>query len=148
MAADAAPYRWLGPQLTGVMPAHVIYDAVDPAPAGFSSRWIRALRKEIGFAGAVFSDDLLMEGASTQGSVLERAQAAIESGCDLVLVCNALDAMDEVLAGLKWKRNRVFEERTARLVPRGPATSKTELRASELYQLTLGDLDVLVDTLL
>jgi beta-glucosidase-like glycosyl hydrolase len=45
LAADAAPYRWLGPQLTGVMPAHVIYDAVDPAPAGFSSRWIRALRQ-------------------------------------------------------------------------------------------------------
>jgi beta-N-acetylhexosaminidase len=102
LAADAAPYRWLGPQLTGVMPAHIIYDAVDPAPAGFSSRWIRALRRELGFAGAVFSDDLLMEGAGTLGTVLERAQAAIAAGCDLVLVCNALDAMDEVLAGLKW----------------------------------------------
>ena len=38
--ADAAPYRWLGRQLTSVMPAHVIYDAVDSAPAGFSARWI------------------------------------------------------------------------------------------------------------
>ena len=67
---DAAPYRWLGPQLTGVMPAHVIYDAVDPAPAGFSSRWITMLREDLGFVGAAFTDDLLMEGASTQGTVL------------------------------------------------------------------------------
>ncbi len=64
LAADAAPYRWLGRQLTSVMPAHVVYEAVDAAPAGFSGRWIDLLRGPLEFTGAVFSDDLLMQGAS------------------------------------------------------------------------------------
>jgi beta-N-acetylhexosaminidase len=140
LARDAAPYRWLGPQLSGVMPAHVVYDRVDSAPAGFSRHWIELLREELGFAGAVFSDDLLMEGASAQGSVVDRAQAAIAAGCDLVLVCNALDAMEEVLAGLRWRRSRAFGERVQRLVPRGTALQMPELVGSELYRLAKADL--------
>jgi beta-N-acetylhexosaminidase len=142
MAADAAPYGWLGPQLASVMPAHVIYDRVDAAPAGFSRRWIRRLRR-IGFAGAVFSDDLLMEGASTHGSVLERGQAALAAGCDLVLVCNDLDAMDVVLAGLQWRRSTAFAQRYARLVPRGPAATMKQLSESELFDRARGDLAAL-----
>ena len=79
LAADAAPYRWLGPQLTAVMPAHVVYDHVDSAPAGFSAALDAALREELGFAGAVFSDDLLMEGASTHG-IDRRARAGRACG--------------------------------------------------------------------
>ena len=140
LARDAAPYRWLGPQLSAVMPAHVVYDRVDSAPAGFSRHWIDLLREEVGFAGAVFSDDLLMEGASTHGSVVERAQAAIEAGCDLVLVCNALEAMDEVLAGLRWRRTKAFSDRVQRLFPRGDALRMPELVESELYRLAKADL--------
>jgi beta-N-acetylhexosaminidase len=140
LARDAAPYRWLGPQLSAVMPAHVVYDRVDSAPAGFSRHWIDLLREELGFAGAVFSDDLLMEGASTQGSVLDRAQVALAAGCDLVLVCNGLDAMDEVLAGLHWRRSKAFGERVRRLVPRGAAPAMPELVESELYRLAKADL--------
>ncbi len=141
---DAAPYRWLGPQLTGVMPAHVIYDTVDASPAGFSAKWIRTLRKELGFAGAVFSDDLLMEGARTQGSMVERAQAAIGAGCDLVLVCSDTEAIDAVLHGLRWQPSRLFEERMERLSPRGAAMSMTDLKRSELYRLALADCEPLL----
>ncbi len=71
---DAAPYRWLGPMLAGVMPAHVVYPQIDQQPAGFSRHWIKkVLRGELGFTGAVFSDDLLMAGAGAAGSVAERA---------------------------------------------------------------------------
>ena len=140
LARDAAPYRWLGPQLSAVMPAHVVYDRVDSAPAGFSRHWIDLLRQELGFAGAVFSDDLLMEGARTQGSVVERAQAAIAAGCDLVLVCNDLDAMDLVLAGMRWRRSRAFADRVQRLMPRGAAPRMPELVESELYRLAKADL--------
>jgi len=145
LAADAAPYRWLGRQLTSVMPAHVVYEAVDAAPAGFSRRWIDLLRGPLEFTGAVFSDDLLMQGASGQGGLPDRARAALKAGCDLVLVCNDTNAMDEVLDGLKWKAGRHHAERLARLGPRGPAPHMGELRVSEVYRAALRDLEALAD---
>ncbi len=143
LATDAAPYRWLGVQLASVMPAHVVYDAVDAQPAGFSKRWIDLLRSELGFAGAVFSDDLLMEGAVAQGSLVQRATAALDAGCDLVLVCNDLNAMDEVLAGLQWRSTTAFRARYARLLPRGSAPTMDELRDSETYQHACADVALL-----
>ena len=109
---DAAPYRWLGPMLAGVMPAHVVYSKVDERPAGFSKLWVnQILREELGFTGAVFSDDLLMAGAHGAGTVSERAAAAFDAGCDFALVCNDIDAMDQVLERLQWQRSSAFDSR-------------------------------------
>jgi beta-N-acetylhexosaminidase len=143
LEADAAPYRWLGPQLTAVMPAHVVYAGAEAVPAGFSPEWLRRLRKDFGFAGAVFSDDLLMAGASGQGTVSQRAAAAVDAGCDLVLVCNDLDAMDKVLRELQWRQSREFDQRVARLRPRGSALSGRELPETEVYQVAKADLKLL-----
>ncbi len=144
LSQDAAPYRWLGPQLAAVMPAHVVYPEVDAAPAGFSRRWIDLLRNDLGFAGAVFSDDLLMTGAGAMGSIPARAEAALAAGCDFVLVCNQLQAMDEVLAELRWHRPRHFDERLGRLLPRGAIPSINELVNTELYRRARADLENLL----
>jgi beta-N-acetylhexosaminidase len=141
LVRDAAPYRWLGPQLAGVMPAHVVYDKVDTAPAGFSARWMRILREELGFTGAAFTDDLLMEGASAQGTVPERAEAGLKAGCDLVMVCSDTAAMDAALGKLRWQRSATFDQRFARLRPRGAVYPMSELVRTELYQSTRRDIE-------
>jgi len=100
---DIAPYRpVIEAGLAAVMPAHVIYPAVDPNPAGYSRHWLQeVLRGQLGFQGIVFSDDLSMEGAAVAGGPPERARAAIEAGCDMVLLCNNPAGLDQLLESLK-----------------------------------------------
>ncbi|MBU6270389.1 MAG: beta-N-acetylhexosaminidase [Betaproteobacteria bacterium] len=119
LAEDAAPYRWLGNTLLSVMPAHVVYPAVDSLPAGFSSRWLRGiLRRRLGFGGLIFSDDLTMEAATVVGGIVARADAALQAGCDMVLVCNRPDLAGELLEGLRWRRASAFAARYHAIVRR------------------------------
>ena len=88
-------------RVEAVMMAHVIYPAVDSHPAGYSKRWIeQILRGELGFAGAVISDDISMAAAGAAGSVGERVQAHLDAGCDLVLACFP-EVVDEAIAAMQ-----------------------------------------------
>lgn len=129
---DAAPYGWLGLGLAGVMPAHVIYPKVDKHPAGFSRKWLSMLRKDMGFQGVIFSDDLSMEGASVAGSVVEGAHAALHAGCDMVLICNSPDKADQLLEGLKWNRVGVAHDSAARIAALVPPPSACDWNALQI----------------
>jgi len=115
LAPDIEPYRQL--KLDAVMPAHVIYSAVDENSSGFSLYWHNYLRNNIKFDGVVFSDDLSMEGASVAGDIVDRARAAWTAGCDMLLVCNAPAAVSDVLERWRPEFDPVRSDRVARLMP-------------------------------
>lgn len=114
---DLIPFRQMvNFGLTAVMPAHVIYPKIDPRPAGFSKIWLKdILRGELGFEGCIFSDDLSMEGATVAGGIVQRAEAALHAGADMVLVCNKPESADELLAGLKWEMSAPTKARLAQM---------------------------------
>ena len=153
LADDAAPYGWLNTTLSSVMPAHVIYPKVDARPAGFSSRWLNEiLRGQLGFGGAIFSDDLSMAGArlldGAEVTYTQAAVAALAAGCDMVLLCNqSLDggaAVDGLIAGLTeaqvkglWQPQEASEERRQALLPRSPAPEWDALMVQPDYMHAL-----------
>jgi beta-N-acetylhexosaminidase len=127
MEPDLTPYRRL--KLDGVMPAHVIYPRVDSRPAGFSPVWLEKLRSEFKFDGVIFSDDLSMEGAAFAGNMVQRAEAAWAAGCDMLLICNAPDAVADVLAHWKPAPDPVRAARIARIMP-DPASGQDAMRCA------------------
>jgi beta-N-acetylhexosaminidase len=97
-AHDLIPFLALLPKLAAVMPAHIIFPAVDSNPVGFSAHWLQDfLRRKLGFSGVVISDDLSMAGAAFAGDYPARAQMALEAGCDGILVCNHPHQAHQVL---------------------------------------------------
>ena len=150
---DARPYEWLSASLASVMPAHVVYPKVDGRPAGFSARWLKdILRGQLGFTGAVFSDDLSMAGAreleGAQLSYAEAAALALDAGCDMVLLCNqSVDggaAVDELLAQLEaaaaqglWHADPDSEQRRLALLPQTAPRTWDELMHDPVYQRAL-----------
>ena len=146
---DAAPYEWLNTTLTSVMPAHVIYPKVDSRPAGFSEQWLTyILRGQLGFGGAIFSDDLSMAGArildGEQVSYTQAAVIALNAGCDMVLLCNQsvdggkavdelLDGMAEALLKGRWEALESSELRRQELLPTSPAHAWDDLMLHPAY---------------
>ena len=118
LAVDMYPYRHLA--LDAVMPAHVIYPQIDLRPAGFSPVWLNILRKEIGFQGVIFSDDLSMEGASVAGNIVARVEAAWTAGCDVLLVCNSPGDVAELLASWHPAADAIRAARLENLLPKTP----------------------------
>ncbi|RDH86263.1 MAG: beta-N-acetylhexosaminidase [endosymbiont of Escarpia spicata] len=118
---DLRPFeRMIHFGLEAIMPAHVIYDRVDSELAGFSSFWLQdVLRKRLAFQGVIFSDDLSMAAAENAGSYADRALAALQAGCDMVLVCNNEDAAAEVLDSLKEYNDPAAHLRLIRMHGRG-----------------------------
>ncbi|GJM13997.1 MAG: beta-hexosaminidase [Pseudohongiella sp.] len=104
-AQDLIPFAECIQTLDAIMPAHIVYPAVDEHCAGFSEIWVKQLlREELGFDGVVFSDDLTMNAAHSAGSVSQRADMALAAGCDMVLVCNQPEQAVELVGYLDQKQ--------------------------------------------
>jgi beta-N-acetylhexosaminidase len=151
------PYAWLSNSLTAVMPAHVVYPKVDDRPAGFSARWLQEiLRGQLGFQGAVFSDDLSMAGArEIGGKAVDATTAAIHAlnaGCDLVLLCNQcvvddgapidalIDGMTEALLHKEWTINEESAYRRLNLLPKAAGIDWDALMVDPIYMHALSKL--------
>ena len=126
---ELLPYRRLiANGIPGVMVAHILFPAVDPKPASLSRRWIQnALREELRFEGAIFTDDLSMGGAAEFGDIVARADAALSAGCDVLPVCNDRASVSKLLDGLKFEVEPAAHLRLVRM--RGRAAPERE----ELY---------------
>jgi beta-N-acetylhexosaminidase len=127
---------------------------VDSRPAGFSSRWLNEiLRRQLGFGGAIFSDDLSMAGArlidGREVSYTEAGMTALNAGCDMVLLCNQSvqdpAAVDEFLDGMAeaqlkgwWQPSEASEQRRLALLPATPAQPWDALMAHPDYIHALG----------
>ena len=119
---DLVPFRSLLPVLDAVMPAHIVFPAVDRHCVGFSRRWLQQiLRGDLGFDGVIFSDDLSMKGADMAGGYPQKVAAALDAGCDMVLVCNNPPGAEEALAWLEQRNIAPSPRLTSMAARRRPA---------------------------
>ena len=142
--ADLGVFERMIPHgLPAVMPAHVIYKQVDDHPAGFSSYWLRrVLREHLNFTGAIFSDDLMMAGAGVAGGIVDRGTAALEAGCDMLLVCNDRESAITLVEAMSEKADPVRSARLARMHGLHEV-SRSALLESEEYRDAVAEVSVL-----
>ena len=145
---DLIPYeRLIAAGLPAIMPAHVIFSAVDDKPAGFSARWLKeVLRKRLGFKGVIFSDDLSMAGAGVAGDYHARARLALTAGCDMVLVCNNQQAAVRLLDQLALLPDPVAQVRLMRMHGRDVSDNLQQLMQTEKWQGIAAELNNLNKT--
>ncbi|MBW1761205.1 MAG: beta-N-acetylhexosaminidase [Deltaproteobacteria bacterium] len=114
---ELRPFHAAAKRIPSLMTAHVVFEAVDSdVPATMSQAAIgQLLREEIGFEGAVFSDDLEMKAVTERYAIEEAGVLAIEAGCDLLLVCSDLEAAARVRETLATEagRSKPFRARLA-----------------------------------
>ncbi len=116
------PFERLCRRTAAVMTAHVLYPNLDADPATFSARLCTTLlRREFGFEGVLFSDDLEMGALSKHWPIEESAVRAIRAGCDALLVCSSEDLQSRVSKALiaEAERDPAFRARVHEAAERG-----------------------------
>ena len=135
--ADMQPFaKLIQTGIDAIMPAHILFPAVDNQPVGFSKYWLQEiLRSQLKFSGIIFSDDLNMKGADVpSGGYANRARAALEAGCDMVLICNNRPGALEILNQLPPDRYQVTNEKFKKLQGKFSTTSFELLKSTQTWQ--------------
>jgi beta-N-acetylhexosaminidase len=87
------------------MTAHISFTNIDKEIATFSKFWLQdILRNKMGFTGMIFSDDLSMKGSDSVGGIEAKVGKALESGCNMVLICNDRPAALEAINFLEKEK--------------------------------------------
>ncbi|UCG72140.1 MAG: beta-N-acetylhexosaminidase [Chromatiales bacterium] len=143
LAEDIAPFqRLVAFGVAGIMVAHVRYPSVDRRIASLSPYWLQTeLRDNLGFAGAVFSDDLTMGALAEAGSVPERARQSLEAGADMALICNDPEAAARTIAELPEDTGPASHGRLAAMRPRKVDWVPGELQGLSHWQARVAELE-------
>ncbi|MBM5816373.1 MAG: glycosyl hydrolase family 3 [Cyanobacteria bacterium K_Offshore_surface_m2_239] len=103
-AIELPPFRRaIARGVASVMTAHLLLPELDPErPATLSPVVLtQLLRQDLGFAGLVVTDALVMDAIATRHGAGEAAVLALEAGADLVLMpADPWQAIDAILAAL------------------------------------------------
>lgn len=91
-AVEFVPFRAaIEANVAAIMTAHILAPALDEdRPATLSPRIVDGiLKKQLGFEGVVFTDDLEMKAISARYGLAQATVGALAAGCDAVLMCGA-----------------------------------------------------------
>lgn len=118
LAGAAVPFMALMPELPSLMIAHLMLPEIDPVyPSSLSSALVRDfLRGQLGYEGAVFTDDLCMGAIARQYAPAEAAARALLAGCDLPLICHrACDHLEAAAEAVSRLPDAVLREAADRI---------------------------------
>jgi beta-N-acetylhexosaminidase len=110
-AVDFAPFAALA-DLPMAMTAHLVYDALDSAPATLSPRVMQMIRDDIGYDGLIMTDDISMK--ALQGDLAQISRDALAAGCDVVLLCNGTLAARRMVADASGQMSEAAQKRAER----------------------------------
>ncbi len=102
LEVDIYPFKQLlkERELSFVMTTHLIVTQWDNIPVTFSLRAVEVLRKEIGFKGLIFTDDLNM-GALNKWELGERIILALASGHNILVYCGNIEDLIKIFDDLR-----------------------------------------------
>jgi beta-N-acetylhexosaminidase len=127
---ELLPFRAAaGAGIAAFMTAHVVYEALDADVPATMSRAICAslLRAEIGFEGALISDDLEMKAIALRHSIEDAAVEAVWAGCDALLICSDEELQSRAHAALlaRAEKDAKFRARCVEAAERGLRVRRT-----------------------
>ena len=108
--------------VASIMTAHVVFEALDPGlPATLSAAALGLAREELGFEGALISDDLEMAAVIEGWPIDVAASLSVMAGCDLLLVCHHADRQAQAIDGIRREAERSPAARERLIVAAGRA---------------------------